>query len=77
MKIPSHLVACKLWSHTTGAEPKPKDTLDSKGRLLVPVNADKIQLWEEKDVQALAMLIGTMADAVIPHIQMAETSMEA
>ena len=77
VKIRSHLVAWKLWRHTTGADPKPEDVLDTKGRLLEPVDADELAAWEDCDAQALAMLIGTTADAVIPHIQMAETSVEA
>ena len=41
------------------------------------MDADELAAWENRDAQALAMLIGTMADAIIPHIHMAETSVEA
>ena len=77
VKIRSHLVARKLWRHIKGADPKLEDVLDTKGRLLEPVDAGELATWEDRDAQALAMFIGTTTDAVIPHIEMAETSVEA
>ena len=70
-------MARRLWKLTTGVEEKPADEKDSKGKLVVPVDAEELAIWEDKDAQALAMIIGTTANAVIPHIQMADTSVEA
>ena len=77
VKIHSHLVAWKLWRHVTRGEPKSEDLLDQNDLLLQPVDRDELEAWEDCDSHALAMIIGTTADAVISHIQMAETLVEA
>ena len=74
VKIRSHLVARKLWKHVTGVELKLVEARDGKGRLLMLVNYDELEAWKDRDSHALAMIIGMMVDVVIPHIQMAETS---
>ena len=70
-------MARKLWRHVTRGEPKPKDVVDNKGWLLQPVDRDELEAWEDCDLHVLVMIIGMIVDAVIPHIQMAETSVEA
>ena len=54
VKVRSLLVARKLWQHTTGTNPKLEDVLDTKGRLLEPMDADELATWEDRDAQALA-----------------------
>lgn len=70
-------MARKLWKLTTGVESKPEDMVDRKGEIVMVVDKEELEAWEDRDAHALAIIIGTTADFVLPHIQLAETSVEA
>ena len=49
-----------------GVEPKPTQVCDGKGGLLIPINYDELEAWEDRDSHAL--VIGTTGDVAIRHI---------
>ena len=57
--------------------PKLDDIMDKQGKLLQPADKEEVEAWEDRDAHALAIIIETTTDSMIPHIQMADTSMEA
>lgn len=82
MKVRSNLVLWESWEIVRGIEVMPQSTISpattgTSMAAIVPANLKLVRAWRKLDAEALAIIIGTKANVVLPHIHVANSSFEA